>query len=110
MTFASYERQHLSVYAAGFISASGSVKQGFGCQMTRIGTGVYGVVFGADDGLVNNQSFTFVTPKGSSSSVATSAIVQDTSNTVKTIFLFGGTTVLVDADIEVAVFRTVTSE
>jgi hypothetical protein len=110
MTFASYERQHLSVYAAGFIDAAGSVKQGFGCQMTRVGQGIYAVVFGADDGLVNNQSFTFVTPKGSSTAVATTVMVEDTSNTVKTIFVRTGTTVFTDTDIEVAVFRTVTSE
>lgn len=107
MTFASYERQHLSVYAAGFISANGDTRQAFGCELTRLSTGVYAAVFGPDDGLVNDQSYTFVTPKGTSATAPITAIVEDTSNLVKTIFL-QGTTQLIDAEIEIAVFRTVT--
>jgi len=108
MTFASYERQHLSVYAAGFISADGSTKQGFGCTLTHVATGVYAVVFGADDGLVDGDSYTMVTPKGTSSTVSLSTVVEDTSNNVKTIFVNSGGDTPTDAGLEIAVFRTVT--
>jgi hypothetical protein len=98
----------LAVYAAGFINAAGTTKQGFGCSLTKLATGTYQVLFGSDDGLVNNESYTFVTQKGASSSVALSPVVEDTSNTIKTIFMFAGSTVLTDSDLEIAVFRTVT--
>lgn len=118
MTYASYERQHLAVYAAGFINAAGTTKQGFGCELTRLTTGVYAAVFGADDGLVADQSYTFVTRKdaGATGLPAASLSVEDTSNRVKTIFTKGivtlalGTVVVQDinSDLEVAIYRTVT--
>ena len=59
MTMASYERQHLSAYAAGYIAADGTGAQGFGCSLTKIATGIYAILFGADSGLVDNNSITF---------------------------------------------------
>lgn len=106
MTYASYERQHLAVYAAGFINAAGTTRQSFGCELTRVSTGVFAAVFGAGDGLVNDQSYTFVTLKGASSAPPISVNVEDTSNLVKTIFL-QGTTQLHQSDLEIAIFRTV---
>lgn len=115
MTYASYEREHLALYAAGFINGAGTTSVAFGCQLTRLGVGVYAAVFGADNGLVNDQSYTFVTPKGPTTSLAPSIITEDTSNLVKTIFArgitvtSGGTLAMadVDTDIEVAIYRTV---
>lgn len=106
MTYASYERTHLAVYAAGFINAAGTTSVGFGCELTRVSTGVFAAVFGADDGLVNDQSYTLVTTKGTSATPPLSVNVEDTSNLVKTIFV-QGTTQLHQADLEVAIFRTV---
>ncbi len=117
MTFASYEREHLALYAAGFINGAGTTSASFGCQLTRLGVGVYAAVFGADDGLVNDQSYTFVTPKGPTTALGPNIIVEDTSNLVKTIFARGitvqalGTLVMadVDTDLEIAIYRTVQS-
>lgn len=107
MTMASYERQHLSAYAAGYIAADGSGGQGFGCTLTKLATGIYAVLFGADSGLVNNDSMTFVTLKGTSAFAPLTHAVEDTSNTVKTIYV-KNLTVFADAALEIAVFRTVT--
>lgn len=107
MTMASYERQHLSAYAAGYINADGSCPQGFGCQLTLLATGVYQILFGADSGLVNNDSLTFVTLKGTSAFVPLTHGVEDTSNTVKTIYV-KNLTAFANAALEIAVFRTVT--
>ena len=120
MTYASYERQHLAVYAAGFISAAGTTRAGFGMELTRVTTGVYAAVFGVDDGLVNDDSYTFVTAKndlGASGVPPVTLQVEDTSNLVKTIFVSGilvpasplGTVVIqdVNSDLEVAIYRTV---
>lgn len=139
MAFASYERQHLALYAAGHIdllpdSPTTASAVSFGCQLTRLGVGVFAILFGNDDGLVDGESYTFVTPKfragfsgypfypGPSvpfnpNANVVSVSVEDTSNTVKTIFCFGVTitpapgVTLVSADphgLEIAVFRTVT--
>lgn len=109
MTMASYERQHLSAYAAGYISSGATPSsQGFGCGLTRLATGIYAILFGADDGLVNNDSLTFVSVKGTSATVPLTVTVEDTSNTVKTIFVKDAAAVLTNSALEVAVFRTVT--
>jgi len=105
MTIASYERQHLSAYAAGYIAADGSGGQGFGCSITKLGTGIFALLFGADSGLVDNNSMTFVSLKGTSASEPLSHVVEDTSNTVKTIYV-KNLSVFADAALEVAVFRT----
>jgi len=105
MATSSYNRQHLAVFAAGHISGDGNTSQAFGCSLTRIDTGHYGLILGADVGLVNDESFTRVQVKGTSNNVAA---VVDTSNTLKTIHVIddGGATPA-DADIEVAVFRSI---
>jgi len=120
MTYASYERQHLAMYAAGFISGDGLTRQGFGCELTRVGTGVYAIVLGADAGLVSDESYTFVTAKtqlGTSGAPRTLLSVEDTSNLVKTIFASGvsfaaaGITIArTNVDLEVALYRTVTRQ
>lgn len=110
MTYSSYERQHLALYAAGFISGDGNTRVGFGCEMTRVGTGVYAAVFGADAGLVNDESFSVATVKssaGSSGSPRTFITVEDTSNLVKTIFAQNLTQVI-NTDLEIQIYRSVT--
>lgn len=106
MSMKSYERQHLACYAAGSINADGSSPIGFGCGMTRISDGQYGLVLGASDGLLENQSFSLATPKGSAPRIVS---VTDTSPTVKTIWVFDSAASLTNTAIEVGLFRTVTS-
>lgn len=103
MTVRSYQRQHLSLFAAGFINASGSSVATFGCGLTRLATGVYGLILDASAGLANNETFTFVTPKATA---ARYPVVEDTSNTLKTIRVFTALPSQVDTGIEVALYRT----
>ena len=106
MSLKSYEKQHLACYAAGHINGAGTTAVGFGCSLTRIGTGHYGIVLDANSGLVNDESYVFVTPK---STTAATRCVNDTSNTLKEIYVFDGSgSVLADTDIEIGIFRTVT--
>lgn len=104
MADASYNRQHLAVYAAGHINGAGTSSQSFGCSLTRINTGHYGLILGDDAGLVNDESFTRVQVKGTANNAA---IVVDTSNTLKTIHVKSNADASADADIEVAVFRSI---
>lgn len=115
MTYASYERQHLALYAAGFINAAGTTRIGFGCELTRVMTGVYAAVFGADSGLVNDESFSNVQIKsaiGASGSPIAVTSVEDTSNLVKTIFVTERLNATVfqaaERDLEVQIYRSVT--
>jgi hypothetical protein len=103
----SYERQHLAAYAAGYINDSGTTQVTFGCQMTRVGLGTYAVVLPDDANLLDNESFTFVTIKGS---VPLYKMVTDTSNRVKTVNVneISAVGTGVDSDIEVVLFRSVT--
>jgi hypothetical protein len=121
MAYASYERQLLSLFAAGFISGDGTTNAAFGCGLTRLATGVYAVVFGADAGLVAAESYVDVAVKsngpgvGATGSPFALVSVEDTSNTVKTIFAqgvsFGAGAVTIapaNVSLEVAVYRSVT--
>lgn len=107
MAEASYERQHLALHAAAYINGAGTTAVTFGCQMTRIATGHYGLVLGNDDGLVDDESYTFVQVKGTA---ARNAVVNDDSNTLKSIRVYssGSPTVLADAAIEIQLYKTVT--
>lgn len=106
MAEASYERQHLALHAAGAINAAGTSQVNFGCQLTRTGTGAYALLLGENDGLVNDESFTFVTIK-SAANVTSSATVDDESNRVKRIYVWNAG-VSTDEAIEVALYRSVT--
>jgi hypothetical protein len=106
MTVRSYQRQHLSLYAAGFINAAGTSVVTFGCQLTRIAAGEYGVLLGTGDGQVEAQTFTFVTPKATA---ARYPVVEDTSNNLKTVRVFTSVPSQVDTGIEVHLYRTVNS-
>lgn len=113
MAYASYERQILATYAAGYISGDGNTRIAFGCEMTRVGTGVYALVLGSDAGLVNDETFTFVTTKqalGSSGLPSCAVTVEDTSNLVKTIYVtsVGSSPTVINRDIEVEIRRSVT--
>lgn len=103
MAEASYDRQHLAIHAAGFISADGSTATTFGCQMTRVSAGQYAMVLDANNGLINDESFIQATVKGGSGMAG----VDETSNTVKTINVIEGAA-SVDRDIEVILFKSVT--
>jgi hypothetical protein len=123
MAYASYERQFLSLYAAGFINGAGTTAMTWGCGLTRVATGVYAATLSADAGLVDDESFTWVTPKtavGVSGAPKALITVEDTSNLVKTIFVDSMTRVNLSvyltrpADneftLEVALYRTVTRQ
>jgi len=105
MALASYERQHLAMQAAGFINAAGTTVIAFGCQMTRIGIGHYGLLLDASDGVVADESFSKVQVKGTSPA---SAVVDDLSNTEKRIRVFNASQSLADRDIEIALWKSVT--
>ena len=100
-----YERQHLALQAAGYINALGTTQTTFGCTMTRTATGVYAMVLGSDDGVVNDESFTDVTIKGTN---PRTAVVDDTSNTLKTIRVFNPSFAAQDNEIEVILRKSVT--
>lgn len=108
MADASYERQHLALQAAGAINAAGTSQVTFGCQMTKFaGTGHFGMVLDANSGVINDESFTFVTMKSSTAAFAT---VEDISNTDKRIHVFddAGGSVEPSEGIEVILFKSVT--
>lgn len=107
MAEASYERQHLALQAAGYINGAGTTAVTFGCQLTRIATGHYGLVLDANNGIVNDESYTFVQPKGTN---PRNAVVNDDSNILKSIRVYttGSPTVLSDTDIEIQLYKTVT--
>lgn len=105
MAESSYERQHLALHAAGSINATGTTVVTFGCQMTRIGTGHYGLLLDPSNGLVDDESYTFAQVKGTT---PRGPVVDDTSNTLKTIRVFSPSGAIADTPIEVAVYKTVT--
>lgn len=111
MSRRSYERQHLATYAAGSINAAGTTSTAFGCQLTRISQGVYGVLLGsspdnrASSGLTDDENFTVVTVKGTTPAYKA---VNDDSNTLKTVRVFDTNVfTLMDAAIEVMLYRPV---
>lgn len=106
MTVRSYQRQHLSLFAAGFINAAGTTQVTFGCQMTRIATGHYGLLLNDDNNLEDDETFAFATPKATAARYIS---VNDDSNSLKTIRVFTSAPAEVDTDIEVALYRPVNS-
>ncbi len=105
MTLKSYQRQHLALWAAGFINAAGTTRVEFGCQMTRIAAGHYGLILDADNTLADiDETFTKVAPKAS---LARYVTVNDDSASLKTIRTFSSTPSSVDTGIEVALYRSV---
>lgn len=133
MGYASYERQQLALYAAGHIFGDGSSPAAFGCGLTRIGVGIYAVVLGNDDGLVDGESYVFVTAKFAAGQTGLlpgisppdtrqpifPPTVEDTSNTIKTIFTygltlsvagvtFGAADLPAGGGLEIALYRSVT--
>lgn len=107
MADASYERQHIATHAAGYINAAGSTALAFGCLLTRIGTGHYGLLLDVSAGLVNDEGFTLVQPKESATDLR-SALVQDLSDVEKRVRVFNDLGATVDTDIEVILYKTVT--
>lgn len=105
MALASYERQHLAMQAAGYINADGSIATGFGCQLTRISAGHYGLLLDASDGVVSDESFMKVQVKGTT---AGGAVTDDLSNTEKRIRVHDAAGTLTDKDIEIALWKSVT--
>ena len=108
MTVRAYQRQHLAIVAAGNINGAGTTSIGIGCGMTRIGTGQYGLVLPDDYGIQDNRTFSMASVKGTSAA-ARSAVVEDTSDTLKTIRVFNNSANAADNDIEVMLFRSVES-
>lgn len=104
MSEASYERQHLATHAAGYINGAGTTVIAFGCRMTRLDTGHYGLILDANSGVVNDETFTQVQVKGTTLLVHS---VEDVSNLVKAIRVSDGAS-LTDSDIEVILYKSVT--
>jgi hypothetical protein len=102
----SYQLQHLAAFAAGTINAAGTTTVTFGCSMTRISTGNYGLILPSDANLQDRQTWTFVSIKGTAPRFKN---VVDTTNALKTIQTFDGTGSAADADIEVTLYREVTN-
>jgi hypothetical protein len=105
MAEASYDKQFLAVQAAGFISADGATQFGFGCNMTRVGTGDYALVLDASAGVVDDDSFLQIQVKGGN--LPRVATANDISNTVKQILTFNDADIATDTEIEVALFKSV---
>lgn len=101
----SYERQHLAVFAAGYINAAGTTRINFGCQMTHVTTGHYALILDDSDNLIDDESFTLVTVKNTLPRFAT---VLDATPGIKRIFVRDEAATLTDSDIEVGLFRSVT--
>lgn len=109
MAEASYERQHIALHAAGFISGDGATTTTFGCTMTRVGTGTYAMVLDISNGVVSDETFLQVMPKiNPAIEEPRNAVGVDTSNLVKTVVLRNRLNSLADAAIEVALFKSVT--
>lgn len=105
MSSASYEKQHLVIHAAGFISADGSTKIGFGCLMTRFNTGHYGMLLDANSGVSDGQSFATVITKGSA---YRAPCVENVSDFRKDIFVYPPNDEnIADADVEIILFRAI---
>lgn len=104
MTIRNYQRQHLALWAAGYINGAGTTRITFGCGLTRIGVGQYGLTTDASHGLFDNETFTIVSMKGGLSGWK---VVADTTAFLKTIRTFNDAGSPTDRDIEVALFRSV---
>ena len=105
MSDASYERQHLATLAAGFINAAGTTRVEFGCQMTRIAAGHYGLILDADNTLSDiDETFIKATPKAQAARYVS---VNDASASLTTIHVSSTTASAVDTGIEVALYRSV---
>lgn len=106
MTIRSYDRQHLALWAAGWMNAAGTTQVTFGCELTRIGAGEYGLVLDDDHRLVDDETFTFVTAKASGTDARSPQVV-DTSNRLKTIHMFSAVPSAIDTEFEVVLYRPV---
>lgn len=105
MADASYDRQHLAVHAAGFINGAGTTQVVFGCSLTRISAGHFGLLLSSVAGVVDDESYTLVQTKGAESALPA---VDDVSSTEKRIRIFDGITGgMVDADFEIKLFKSV---
>lgn len=107
MTVKSYDRQHLALWASGYMNGAGTTSVVFGCSLTRIGTGHYGLILDSDNELVDDQTFVHVTPKNTS--MRRTATVNDNSDSVKRINIWSATPTAVDNAFEVALYRPVNS-
>jgi len=107
MTIKSYDRQHLALWAAGYMNAAGTTSVVFGCSLTRIATGHYGLILDSDAELEDDQTFIHVQPKGTS--MGRTATVNDNSDSVKRINIWSMTPSAVDNAFEVALYRPVNS-
>jgi hypothetical protein len=105
MAEATYEKQFLACYAAGFISADGATVLAYGCALTRIATGFFALILEVGAGLPDDESYTLVTPKAATPVLP---IVEDFSDNVKRIRIFNIFGTFTPSDIEVQLYKTVT--
>jgi hypothetical protein len=61
---ADYSSQILATVAAATINFDGTTPITYGCSITRTSTGVYALILPTGEGLIDAQSFTWVTAKG----------------------------------------------
>ncbi len=102
---ADYSSQILATVAAATINADGTTPITYGCAITRNSTGVYSLILPTGEGLIDAQSFTWVTAKGPNQAVL---VVSDNADTyTKTISSFNNTGgAVVDSGLEVVVQRS----
>jgi hypothetical protein len=94
-----YNPQILALQAAASINADGTTPITYGCAITRFSSGIYKLILPTGLGVIDAQSFTKVTQKGT---IGVAVIVSDESDFIKTISCFSNVeAVLVDTAIEV---------
>jgi hypothetical protein len=105
MAEASYERQHLVAHAAGWMNGAGTTTLSWGCTLTRIAAGHFGLLLDASLGVVDNESFAIVMVKGATAPRLTA--IEEVSATEKRIRIFNTGGVAVAEEIEVILNKTV---
>ncbi len=110
---ANYDTQLLALVAAAAINADGTTAITYGCAITRTNTGLYTLVLPTGMGIIDEQSFTRITPKASVTNPAQPPVVVVASdlsdNLTKQISCFlNSDATLADCGLEIVVQRTAT--
>jgi hypothetical protein len=106
MSIASYDKNLVALAAYASISADGTtVVENEGCVIakTPATTGVYTLTFDDRSGIVDLQSYIMVQPKGA---IFAAAVVEDTTDLVKTVRTFDAAGAALNAAIDVLVYKS----
>jgi hypothetical protein len=100
-----YSSQILATVAAATINSDGTTPITYGCAITRTGTGLYNLILPTGEGLIDAQSFTWVTAKGPNAVVL---VVSDNADTyTKVVTAFANTSgTITDSSLEIVVQRS----